>query len=194
MSRASQLRQSLGRQFSRSSLLGSSKHIEDKEEDVIPSDPEFQRHLKGEKMNVKAALKRWKKTLQWRQENEVDGILERPYDMFDVIKRYYPQYYCGLTKDQHLLYVERLTEVNLKALRELGITVDDLIHHYIYVAEYQKGVVSTYSRTSIRKMSTNNPTPLVVEGNQRREDYNYTRCARLNVSCCSRVQASSLVH
>lgn len=141
MSRASQLRQSLGR-LSRSSLLGASKSLDEKEEEVLPTDPEFERHLAGEHGNKKAALKRWKKTQQWRQDYEVNGILDRPYDMFDIIKRYYPQYYAGLTKDRHLLYIERLTEVNLKKLRELGITVDDLIHHYIYVAEYQVNFLS----------------------------------------------------
>lgn len=147
MSRASQVRQSLGRKFSRSSLFGNSRlGLDEKGEEVLPTDPEFQRHLAGEHGNKKAALKRWKKTQQWRQENEVNGILDRPYEMFDIIKRHYPQYYAGLTKDQHLLYVERLTEVNLKALRELGTTVDDLIHHYIYVAEYQKNIVSRVAR------------------------------------------------
>lgn len=123
------------------SLFGrsSSRTLVDEE---IPEDPEFQRHLDGEHGDMHAALKRWKKTLKWRSENAVDGILDRPYPRFDVVKRYYPHYYCGRTKAGRLLYIERLTEVDLKSLRELGFTVDDLVNHYIFLAEYQVKYVS----------------------------------------------------
>lgn len=134
------LRESL-RRLNKSTIFGNSSRLTINDED-LPTDPEFQRHLAGENGNAKAALKRWAKHQQWRVDNEVEGILEKPHATFDLFKRYYPHFYAGRTKEGRLLYVERLTEVDLKSLRAHGLKIDDLVRHYVFMAEYQTQVVS----------------------------------------------------
>lgn len=38
------------------------------------------------------AAERWKATLAWRKENEIDRILNEPQPFFHDIRRYFPSY------------------------------------------------------------------------------------------------------
>lgn len=40
--------------------------------------------------NEKHASRRWKATLQWRKENDIDSILNEPQPFFHDIRRHFP--------------------------------------------------------------------------------------------------------
>lgn len=40
----------------------------------------------------KRALERWKATLQWRKDNDIDAILNEPQPFFHDIRRHFPSY------------------------------------------------------------------------------------------------------
>lgn len=95
------------------------------------------RFLIGEEYNMKTALTRWEQTIQWREEKELDCILEQPHVKFDVIKRFYPHYFPGRAKEGNPIYIERPGDINLKALKKAGVTTEDLLWHTVFLTEFQ---------------------------------------------------------
>ena len=81
------------------------------DENNRPLHEEFERFLVGEKGVMHKALERWEDTTKWREDLGVDTILEQPHLNFDIIKRYYPHFFCGMTRDNHQLYIERNVQV-----------------------------------------------------------------------------------
>lgn len=53
--------------------------------EIVP--PRYVRAFCG---NEKHALERWKATLQWRKDNDIDSILNEPQPFFHDIRRYFP--------------------------------------------------------------------------------------------------------
>lgn len=82
------------------------------------------------------AWRRWRITYQWRLRNEIDTILTRPQKYFDVIKEFYPHFSCGKSKAGSMCYYERLGSIDIAALREHGVSVDDLVNYYTFMIEY----------------------------------------------------------
>lgn len=82
------------------------------------------------------AWRRWRITYQWRIQNDIDTILTRPQPYFDVIKEFYPHFSCGESKGGSMCYYERLGSINIGALREHGVSVDDLVDYYTFMIEY----------------------------------------------------------
>ena len=103
----------------------------------VPNHPAFQRFLRGEGEDFKAALFRWTTSMTWREELSVDAILLQPHRKFEVIKRYYPHYYLGRSKQQFPIYVEKPGMIDLDALKRAGVTAEDLLWHSVFLAEYQ---------------------------------------------------------
>lgn len=67
----------------------------------------------------------------------MDSILNKPHKKFDVIKRFYPHYYLGRTRDFSLIYVEKPGGIELEGLKHAGVTADDLLWHSVFLTEYQ---------------------------------------------------------
>ncbi|CAI5738370.1 unnamed protein product [Peronospora destructor] len=94
------------------------------------------RFIVGEKGDVEKGRARYVTTLEWRKENGIDDILVTPHPTFAIIKRHYPQYFHGRTRDGLPVYYERPGKIDLAALKREGLSIDDLLRHYMYITEY----------------------------------------------------------
>ncbi|RHY33329.1 hypothetical protein DYB32_001704, partial [Aphanomyces invadans] len=94
------------------------------------------RFIAAEKGNVEKGRARYESTLQWRRENNVDGMLQEPQPHFHLIKKYYPQYFHGKSIKGHCVYYEKVGKIDLKAMKAAGLTIDQLLRHYVYLTEY----------------------------------------------------------
>jgi len=99
------------------------------------------RFIAGEKGDVEKGRARYLATLEWRKENDIDDILVTPHPHFEIIKKYYPQYFHGRTRDGLPVYYERPGKIDLPALKREGLSIDDLLRHYMYITEYLWRVV-----------------------------------------------------
>ncbi|KAG7400991.1 hypothetical protein PHYBOEH_003581 [Phytophthora boehmeriae] len=99
------------------------------------------RFIAGEKGDVEKGRQRYLNTLEWRKENNIDDILVTPHPNFEIIKKYYPQYFHGRTRDGLPVYYERPGKIDLPALKREGLSIDDLLRHYMYMTEYLWRVV-----------------------------------------------------
>ncbi|CEG41519.1 sec14 cytosolic [Plasmopara halstedii] len=99
------------------------------------------RFIAGEKGDEEKGRARYLATLKWRKENNIDNILVTPHPNFEIIKRSYPQYFHGRTRDGHPVYYERPGKIDLPALKREGLSIDDLLRHYMYITEYLWRVV-----------------------------------------------------
>ncbi|RLN48539.1 hypothetical protein BBJ29_003584 [Phytophthora kernoviae] len=99
------------------------------------------RFVAGEKGDVEKGRQRYLHTLEWRKENNIDNILVTPHPNFEIIKKYYPQYFHGRTRDGLPVYYERPGKIDLPALKREGLSIDDLLRHYMYITEYLWRVV-----------------------------------------------------
>lgn len=96
------------------------------------------RYIKGMEGDKVEARRRWIATLKWREEEKVDGILDEPSTHFDIIKKYYPHFYFKQAKNPEgsIVYYEIPGQISLPKLRENGLDMDALCHHYVYITEY----------------------------------------------------------
>ncbi|CAH0516479.1 unnamed protein product [Peronospora belbahrii] len=99
------------------------------------------RFVAGEKGDVEKGRARYLATLEWRKENGIDEILVTPHPNFEIIKKYYPQFFHGRTRDGLPVYYERPGKIDLPALKREGLSIDDLLRHYMYITEYLWRVV-----------------------------------------------------
>ena len=63
--------------------------------------------------------------------------MEEPQPWFHYIKEYYPHYHAGRGKHGHIVYYERPSDLNLPALKKLGLSPEQLLRHWLFVTEYQ---------------------------------------------------------
>lgn len=94
------------------------------------------RFIAAEKGDEEKGRQRYENTLQWRRENEIDSILVTPHPTFEIIKKYYPQYFHGRSKAGQPVYYERPGKIDLAALKREGLSIEDLLRHYMYITEY----------------------------------------------------------
>lgn len=92
--------------------------------------------LAAEKGNQEKAEKRWVATVAWRREFDMKNILRRPHPKFDIIKQHFPHWFHFTSKENYTVYVERSSKINLPALKEAGVTQEDLLYHYRFVTEF----------------------------------------------------------
>ena len=106
--------------------------------DHIPLNVETpQRWLNCEKENPSLARKRWAYTTKFRKTFGFNDILNRPHPMYDVIKKNWDCSYYGKDKTgKHPVFYDKPAGVNMKRMRQLGITDDDLCYHYVWITEY----------------------------------------------------------
>lgn len=94
------------------------------------------RFIAAEKGDEEKGRQRYENTLQWRKENGIDTILVEPHPTFETIKKYYPQYFHGRSREGLPVYYERPGKIDLPALKREGLSIDDLLRHYMYITEY----------------------------------------------------------
>jgi hypothetical protein len=85
-----------------------------------------------------AARDRWSATCRWREENRVEAILQDRgvWKHFAHIKAKYPHCFHGRSLDGMPVYYEKPAIVDLEALDELGVGLDELLRHNIAIFEF----------------------------------------------------------
>lgn len=99
------------------------------------------RFLLAGKNNPLEGFRRFYATLDWRKAERVDSILKEPSPYFNLIKRYYPHFFHGRGRNNEPVFYERPGQTNIKQLREAGITLEDLLRHYIFITEFQWQII-----------------------------------------------------
>ncbi|CAI5735752.1 unnamed protein product [Hyaloperonospora brassicae] len=94
------------------------------------------RFILAEKGDQVKALERYNETTKWRREQGIDSILEEPNPYFRIIKDNYPHYYHKRGKNGEPVYYEKPGKINLKALKNAGLTLDDLMHNLLMITEF----------------------------------------------------------
>ena len=62
----------------------------------------------------------------------MDLILKKPHPKLSKIKERYPHYYSGRSKQGSIVYYEECCNIDVPGLEADGITVDDLVWHYLW--------------------------------------------------------------
>lgn len=95
-----------------------------------------QLYINAEKGNVVKGHARYIKTMQWRASNGIDRILNREHPLFRFIKKNTHQFFAGCGRAGHFVYYERPKGANLPAFTKAGVTLDELIYHFVYITEF----------------------------------------------------------
>lgn len=95
-----------------------------------------QRYLDMADQDVPQAMENMQKTLQWREEENIDQILNKPHVNFDICKQAIPQYFMGRDAKGNPVFLQRPALLDMDLARANGVDYDDLLHHAIYVQEY----------------------------------------------------------
>lgn len=88
---------------------------------------------KGDREGAKEAFQTH---LAWREEVNVDTMLERPHPKFDICKQMAPHYFAGRDPHNNIIFVQRPAHVDFELMRMNNATIDDLLLHYVYVIQY----------------------------------------------------------
>ena len=94
------------------------------------------RFLRAAKGDPVLARRRFQKTLQWRQQYNMDTILNEPHFHFEFIKQHYPHFFHLRGRNSEPVYYESPAKTNLKALRQGNVTLEILLRHYAMVTEF----------------------------------------------------------
>lgn len=98
--------------------------------------PIIKRYIDCEKGDVAKGTIRWKNTLQWRIDNGVNYLLRVPHREFDIIKKYYPHYFHFKDLQGRPVYWEMIGKIDMAALKKTGLTLPNLLVHFITMSEY----------------------------------------------------------
>ena len=101
-------------------------------------DKETEDAVEACKGDMGAARDRWSATCRWREENRVEAILQDRgvWKHFAHIKAKYPHCFHGRSLDGMPVYYEKPAIVDLEALDELGVGLDELLRHNIAIFEF----------------------------------------------------------
>ena len=109
---------------------------------VVEVDNEIpQRFIDGCDGDLKEARRRWDITRHWRESEGVNTILQEPQPYFYLICAMYPHYFCGKGKQGNVVYYERPGDFEGSQLYARGVTLDDLVRHWLFVTEYNWNVI-----------------------------------------------------
>jgi uncharacterized membrane protein YgcG len=107
-----------------------------------------QRFIDGCDGDVDEAKRRWDITRHWREQEGVNSILEEPQPYFHLIKSMWPHYFCGRGKAGQIVYYERAGEFEGTQLAARGVGVDQLLRHWLFMTEYQWGILGGGDETA----------------------------------------------
>ena len=99
--------------------------------DGIPS-----RWLDMKKGDRDGAKEAFETHLAWREEYDVDHLLERPHPKFDICKQMAPHYFAGKDPHNNVIFVQRPGHVDFELMKMNNATIDDLLLHYVYIIQY----------------------------------------------------------
>jgi len=95
------------------------------------------RFLRAGKGDPIEGQRRYEATLAWRKEQGIDHILTDAHPNFDLIKRNYPHYFHLRGRNGEPVFIEQPPKTNLQAMKDGGVTLEGLLHHYAMVTEFQ---------------------------------------------------------
>ena len=101
----------------------------------------------------------WYAHLQWRSLDRIGSIHTRPHPHYATIKHFYPHYIHGHSKDGYPVVYESPGRMDLKGLFRQGLTIADMIHHFVYHMEYLTQVLRPRIRRQLRMGSDVDPHP-----------------------------------
>ena len=101
------------------------------------------RFIRATKGDVAAAKLRWADTCTWREEHSMDTCLSEPHPKIKNIKNHYPHYFHLRGKNNECCYYEQPPKMNLPAIRNEGISMDEMLKHYALCCEYMWSKIDT---------------------------------------------------
>jgi len=110
------------------------KHTQFKPEEL--RDATLLRFLRQQSYNATAAAEQIVKYLQWRVDNKIDQLLDKPFEKDASIRSLIPWTYSGFDNDGRPIYVEKTGKIKCADLVNPDvITLDALIDSHIYGLE-----------------------------------------------------------
>jgi CRAL/TRIO domain len=99
-----------------------------------------QRYLSMQKGNRPAAMAALNATLNWRQTNSIDTLLQQPHANFDIFKAVSAHFFLGRDATGHVAFLQR-PALDSGALLRLAKTnpclnIQEMLLHFAYVLEY----------------------------------------------------------
>ncbi|GMH68792.1 hypothetical protein TL16_g05007 [Triparma laevis f. inornata] len=110
--------------------------------------------------SMHAAKKMWAAHLAWRKSSRIGSIHTRPHTHFDLVKVHYPHFIHGCSRDGYPVVYEQPGKMDLKGLFDKGLTIDDMIHHFIYHMEF----LTQVTRQRIRRETKMPPPSEAISG------------------------------
>jgi len=86
--------------------------------------------------NRNKAMRLWQETQSWRREQNVWRIHSMPNKYYDDIKQGYPHFAHGYSRNGYPVMYEQPGKMKLKELFSGECSIDDMVHHYIFVQEF----------------------------------------------------------
>jgi hypothetical protein len=86
--------------------------------------------------NPNKAQRMWTATRQWRRDKEVWKIHRVPHPCFAEIKRAYPHFIHGHSKQGYPIIYEQPGKMNLKEFFRNGGEISEMVMHYTFMMEY----------------------------------------------------------
>ena len=84
----------------------------------------------------KSAAARWCKTVKWRRAKAVDTALTEPQKHFADMKRMYPHFLHGRTREGEVVMYELLGCIDLEPLKAGNVAIEDVFRHFVFVHEH----------------------------------------------------------
>ena len=94
------------------------------------------RFLRAVKNDPIEAKKRYEETLAWRKKENIDSIIQEAHPTFDFLKQHYFQYYHLRGRNNEPVWYEKPPKGNFQAIRDAGITGDQLVRWYALLTEF----------------------------------------------------------
>lgn len=82
-------------------------------------------------------LQKWRETLEWRMENNVDAILSNPPPKYDLLKSVFlPTSLYNHDKKGNVVLIEQWGEVNTRAIKQHKISHQEMIDLFVFETEW----------------------------------------------------------
>ena len=111
----------------------------------------WERYLRATRNDTLEARRRLTSSLRWRSEQGMDQILAAPHPHFDIIKRYYPHAFHLRGWNNEPVYYESPAKINVQALKEAGLSLENLVRHYALITEFMWTYISQYQNGPMSK-------------------------------------------
>eukprot|EP00638_Chattonella_subsalsa_P010048 CAMPEP_0117754062 /NCGR_PEP_ID=MMETSP0947-20121206/12606_1 /TAXON_ID=44440 /ORGANISM="Chattonella subsalsa, Strain CCMP2191" /LENGTH=329 /DNA_ID=CAMNT_0005573081 /DNA_START=758 /DNA_END=1747 /DNA_ORIENTATION=+ len=99
------------------------------------------RYMKECDGRLPEARLKWKKTLEWRQKNMLDTILQEQQPLFHIIKKHSPHFWHSRDKEGRPVYYDLLGKIDVPTAVSKGVNVENYVRHCLFCAEFLWNVI-----------------------------------------------------